>query len=88
MYIEDIALEHFSAVPKTDINSTTPSRQRRAVFHHFLSDDIKQDAVTNNAHRKCLISLLKDKKILTASLRKRWENTDGCSKQCICASAL
>ena len=33
--IEVIALEHFSAVPKTDINSTTPSCQRHAVFHYF-----------------------------------------------------
>ena len=35
MSIEGIALEHFSEVPKTDINSTTPSRQRHAVFYLF-----------------------------------------------------
>ena len=46
MPIEGIALEHFSAVPKTDINSTTPSCQRHAVFHSFLSDDRKQDSDT------------------------------------------
>ena len=34
--IEGISLEHFSAVPKNDINSTTSSRQRHAVFHYFL----------------------------------------------------
>ena len=34
--IEGISLEHFSAVPKKDINSTTPSRQRHAVFHFFI----------------------------------------------------
>ena len=55
-------MEHFSAVPKTDIDSTTPSRQRHAVFHYFLSDDSKQDAATTTAHSKRLISLLKDKK--------------------------
>ena len=33
--IEGIALEHFSELPKDDINSTTPSRQRHAVFHSF-----------------------------------------------------
>ena len=33
--IEGIPLENFSAVPKTDINSTTPLRQRHAVFHYF-----------------------------------------------------
>ena len=33
--IEGIALEHFSAVPHTDINSYTISRQRHAVFNSF-----------------------------------------------------
>ena len=46
MPIEGIALEHFSSVPKTDINSTTPSCQSHAVFHSFLSDDRKQDSDT------------------------------------------
>ena len=55
MSIEGIVLEHFSALPKADINSTTPSRQRHAVFHYFLSDDIKQYYATTTAHRKSLI---------------------------------
>ena len=33
--IEVSALENFSAVPQTNINSTTPSRQCHAVFHFF-----------------------------------------------------
>ena len=33
--IEVIALENFSAVPQADINSSTLSRQRHAVFHYF-----------------------------------------------------
>ena len=33
--IEGIALEHFSAAPQTDINSSTLSRPRHAVFHSF-----------------------------------------------------
>ena len=33
--IEGIALEHFSAAPKTDINSSTLSHPRHAVFHYF-----------------------------------------------------
>ena len=33
--IEGIVLEHFSALPKADINLITPSRQRHAVFHPF-----------------------------------------------------
>ena len=57
-------------------------------FTLFLSDDSKQDAVTTTAHRKRLISLLKNKKVLTTSLIKIWGNTDGCAEQYICAYAL
>ena len=88
MSIEGIALEHFSAEPQTDINSSTLLRPRHAVFHSFLSDDSKQDAATTTAHRKRLISLLKKKQVLTTSLSTIWENTDGCAEQYRCASAL
>ena len=33
--IEGISLEHFSALPKSDSNSTSSSRQRHTVFHYF-----------------------------------------------------
>ena len=75
-------------LPKEDIKSTTKSRQICAVFHYFLSDDIKQDATTTTSHSKRLISLFKDKKLLKTSLSTLWENTDGCVEQCRCASAL
>ena len=52
MSIEGIALKHFIAAPKADIKSSTISRQRYAVFHSFLSDDIKKDAATTTSHRK------------------------------------
>ena len=35
-----------------------------------------------------MISLLKDKNVLTTSLSKIWENTDGCAEKYRCASAL
>ena len=60
--IDGIKLEIFSAVPQTDINSSTPSRQRHAVFHSFKSDNSKQDAANTTAHIKRLISLIKGKK--------------------------
>ena len=41
MSIDGIAVEHFSSLPITDINPTTPSRQHHAVFHYFVSDDSK-----------------------------------------------
>ena len=88
MSIEGIVLENFSAVPQTNINSTTPSRQRHAVFHYFLSGDSKQDAANTTAHSKHLISLLKDKKLLTRSLSTIWGKTDGCAEQYRCAPAL
>ena len=55
MSIEGIALEHFSALPKADIKSSTISRQRHVVIHSFLSDDRKQDGATTTAHSKRLI---------------------------------
>ena len=55
MSIEGIVLEHFSAAPQADINSSTLSCPSRAVFHSFLSDDSKQDAATTTAHSKLLI---------------------------------
>ena len=53
--IEGISLEHFSAALQVDINSSTLSRPRHAVFHSFLSVDSKQDAATTTAHSKRLI---------------------------------
>ena len=53
--IEGIALEKFSTVPQTNINSTTPSRQRHAVFHYLSSGGSKQDDATTTSHRKRLI---------------------------------
>ena len=88
MSIEGIKLEHFSAAPQADINSTTRSRPCHAVFHSFLSDDSKHDATTTTEHNKQLISLLKNKQVLTTSLCTIWENTDGCAKQYRCATAL
>ena len=74
-------MEHFSALPQVFNNSNTLSHQRYAVFHSFLSEDRKQDAATNTAHTKRLISLLKEKKVMTTSLSTIWENTDACAEQ-------
>ena len=58
------------------------------VFHSFLSDDSKQNPATNTAHRKRLIELLKEQKLLTSTLSTIWKNTDGCEEQYKCASEL
>ena len=53
-----------------------------------MSYDSKQDAATKNAHSKRFIEMLKEQKVLTSTLSKIWENTDGCAEQYKCASAL
>ena len=58
MSIEVIALEHFSALPETGINSSTKSCLRHAVFQYCFSDDNKHDAATTTSHRKSLIELI------------------------------
>ena len=68
-------------LPKADINSATSSRQHHVVFHYFLSDDIKQDSATATVHSKRLITMIKDKKVLTQLLSTIWENNDGCAEQ-------
>ena len=39
-------MESFSALQQTNLNPATTSRQRHAVFQHFLSDDRKHGAAT------------------------------------------
>ena len=55
--IEGIALENFSVLPQTEINSSKKICPQHAVFHSFLSDYSKQDAATNTANSKRLIGL-------------------------------
>ena len=81
-------MEIFSVAPQVDINSSTLSRPRHAVFHSILYDDSKQDAATTIAHSKPLISLLKKKEVLTTSLSTIWGNTDGCAEKYRCYSLL
>ena len=55
---------------------------------HFFSDDRKQDSATTTAHSNRLISLIKEKKVLTTSLSKICENNDGWGEQYRCASEM
>ena len=72
MFIENISLEHFSALPNIEINSSTKPFPRHTELHYFFSCDHKQDAATNNTHNKHLIELLKEEKLLTSTLSKIW----------------
>ena len=60
MYIEGIALEHFSALIQTEINASTEPCPPHAVFHYFLSDYRKQYSTTTTAHSISFIELLKN----------------------------
>ena len=66
-------MEHFSALPQTEIISPKKQCSRHSMFHSFLSDDIKKDASTTSAHSKRLIKLLKEQKVMTPTLSKIWE---------------
>ena len=66
VYIDVIALEHFSALHKSGINAPTKSRSRHAVFHSFFSDYRKHDSATTTEQSKNLIGLLKERKLLTS----------------------
>ena len=66
MYIEGIALEHFSTLSNSGINSPTKSCPRHVLFHYVLSDDSKQDDATTTSHWNILVELLKEGKILAS----------------------
>ena len=60
VYIEGTALEHFSALPQTEINSPTKPFPRHTVFHYFLSDFNKKYAATTTSHSKPLSEMLQE----------------------------
>ena len=55
MSIEVISLEHLIAPTQTETATATQACTHHYVFHYFLSDDIKQDSDTTNAHTKHII---------------------------------
>ena len=54
---------------------------RHAVFHHFLSDDSKQDSATSAEHSKHIIELLKNRTVLFSDMSIILENTDSYAEQ-------
>ena len=59
MSIGGIILEHLSALPQTEINSSIEPCTQNGAFHYFLSDERKQYAATTTTHSNSLIELLK-----------------------------
>ena len=53
--IEGMALEHFSASHHPSQLLAEDHVSHHAVFHYFLSDDIKQDATTTDTPSKLII---------------------------------
>ena len=71
MYIEGVALGHFSTTDQEISSSYLHSCTLHAVFHLFMSDKIKQYAGTTAAHSEQIIELLR-KKILGAGISTIW----------------
>ena len=61
VYIEGIALEHFSAFSKNRYQFNYTITSTSYSISLFLSDNSKQDAAATNEHRKSFISLIKEK---------------------------
>ena len=57
-----------------------------AVFHSFLTDDIKQDDWDTFAQTKCIIYLLKESKIIFEDISTILENAYSCAEKYICAT--
>ena len=74
--VEGIVMEHFSALPQTEIKSSTKPFPRHALFHYFWSDDSNKYAESTTAHRNRLIELLKNPKLMSA-LSTIWKNNYG-----------
>ena len=55
MFIEGIALDHFSATTHPETVSVPESRKNNAMFHSFLYDDRKIYSTTTAAHLKHII---------------------------------
>ena len=58
------------------------------MFHSFFSDESKQYAATTIAHIKRIITFFKQRNIMSAKLSTIWSNTDDCSENYRCATAL
>ena len=72
VYIEGIALESFSRAEPFLSLSKSKSCKEHAGIHYFLSDDIKQDAATTYAHRKCIIELLNQRNKTSPESSATW----------------
>ena len=80
MSIEEIAMEHCSAPNQIETVTMTQVRTCHAVFHYFLSDDIKQNAATTTVHSKITIELLKKQNIISDKLSTICVKAYGCSE--------
>ena len=78
--MEGVALE--------DFNKLKPSTISMAQFHSHLSDGSYQDTNTTATYLHIILHLLLSKWFIASFLTTIWDNTDGCTKQYCCASAI
>ena len=70
-------MDNFGATTKKELAPEPAPHTCHAVFQYFFSDDRKQYASANVAHRKLITGFLKQHNIMSAKSGKIWENTDG-----------
>ena len=79
VFIEGIALKHFSASHQPIPLLASDHVSRKAVFHYFLSDYSKQDATNTSEHSKRIIELFHNRTVAYTTLPIR--PTRGCTKE-------
>ena len=61
------------------------SNEEKSEYHSCISDDNKQDSYDSRSRVFRLLKNLFDSVILVSGISTVWEDTDGCSKPCMCA---
>ena len=85
--IEGIALHHFSASNQANSSLTSEAVSRQEFCCSFLSNDIKQDVETTDAHSKYIMELLHSRNLF---MTKQYipDNKYGCAEKYIYTTAL
>ena len=88
MYIEVIALGHFSDTKQLEPVLEPESCTHNSMLQLFFFDERKKYTTKTAAHSKHRIEILRHQKILYSKLSTIWENTDGCDENYQCDIAL
>ena len=65
----------------------TGNNEEKYEFHSYISYDNEQDSCDSHAHMVHLLLFL-ESGIFVSGMSTVWEDTDGCSKEYMCALAI